>query len=173
MQSGRTQRLFFALWPQPGVRAALAGWRDQAHAVAGGRAMQSRNLHMTLAFLGETGIDRMPAIEDAARSVRLEPGVMRLDRCAFWKHNHIVWAGGDAPEILQSAVGRLRDALDRAGVTVDHKPFVPHVTLLRNVNAFANVPVMEPIDWPLSDFVLVASGHDAAGVVYRIASGQF
>lgn len=169
----RTQRLFFALWPQPAVRVALSRWRDQAQTHAGGRAMQSRNLHMTLVFLGDIRSDRIPAIQRAAASVQLEPCVLRLDRRAFWKHNHIVWAGGDAPVQLHDAVTQLRDALTAADVGFDAKPFVPHVTLLREVRSFDDAPVPEPIDWAVSEFVLMASGHDAAGLLYRLAAGPF
>ena len=153
------------------MRAALAGWRDQAQAAVGGRAMQSRNLHMTLVFLGDTRGDQIPAIQNAAALVKFEPCMIKLDCCAYWKHNRIVWAGGDAPAPLQDAVRQLREALTAADVDFDVKPFVPHVTLLRDVRSFDNASVPDAIDWAVSDFVLMASGRDARGPVYPVVAG--
>jgi 2'-5' RNA ligase len=165
-------RLFFALWPDDGLREVLARWSREAHAAAGGRMTQPRNLHMTLAFLGDTDDAHMPALHAAAAAVTMKPCSMILDRCAWWKHNHIVWAGGEAPPALQDAVRRLRLGLDRAGITFDHKAFVPHVTLLRKAAA-APLPVFEPLVWPVRSFVLVASSHDAKGPAYRVVGGPY
>ena len=46
-------RLFFALWPDEGVRAELARWTRALHAACGGRTTRADKLHLTLAFLGE------------------------------------------------------------------------------------------------------------------------
>ena len=134
---------------------------------------QPRNLHMTLAFLGETDPQRLPELKAAAQGVHLEPCSMKLDRCSWWKHNGIVWAGGDAPPPLRDAVAALRAALKAGGVRFDTKAFAPHVTLLRNVRAAPLLPQPEPLAWRIDRFVLVESARDAQGPVYRIAAGPF
>jgi len=50
---------------------------------------------------------------------------------------------------------------------------VPHVTLLRDARAPRQAPAFDRIDWPLRDFVLVASSRDERGPLYRIAAGPF
>lgn len=164
-------RLFFALWPDDALRRSLARWSRAAHAVAGGRMTQPRNLHMTLAFLGETDAALMPALREVAAAAAVEPCVLTLDRCAWWKHNRIVWAGGEAPPALLDAVAGLRAGLDAAGISFDRKAFVPHVTLLRKASA-AELPQFEPLAWPIGGLALVASEHDAGGPVYRIVGGS-
>ena len=134
---------------------------------------QPRNLHMTLAFLGETDAQRLPEVEVAARRVQLEPCLMKLDRCSWWKHNGIVWAGGDAPPPLRDAVAGLRAELKVSGVRFDAKAFAPHVTLLRNVRSAPSLPQSEPLAWQIDRFVLVESARDVQGPVYRIAAGPF
>lgn len=166
-------RLFFALWPDQAVRETLTTWSRAAHAVAGGRMTQPRNLHMTLAFLGETDARRLPDVEAAAQAIRLEPCLMRLDRCSWWKHNGIVWAGGDAPRPLRDAVAVLRAVLKASGVRFDAKAFAPHVTLLRHVRSAAPLPQPESLEWRVERFVLVESARDAQGPLYRIAAGPF
>lgn len=166
-------RLFFGLWPDAAARAGLQGWAQAAHAVAGGRCMQSRNLHLTLAFLGETDVRRIPALQAAVAGVPLAPCTLRLDRCEYWKHNRVVWAGGEPPPALLALVAGLRAALDVAGVRYDRKAFVPHVTLLRNARAVPDLPRPGAVEWTVRDFVLLASGRDEAGPVYRTVAGPF
>lgn len=161
------QRVFFALWPEEGARLQLAELARRMHGDCGGRVMQARNLHMTLVFVGNATGDDIVRMEAAARRVRMQPFRVRIDRCQFWRHNRILWAGGDAPpELLQLSLD-LRAALDGAGIRFDHKAFVPHLTLLRNARVPQSLPVIEPVEWMARDFVLLASEHDGDGPVYR------
>src|SRR5262245_48097344 len=122
-------RLFFALWPDDGVRAQLAGWGRALHAACGGRAIRAENLHVTLAFLGEVGDSRVPDVERAAGEVAPRAAMLVLDRAGYWKHNRIAWAGSsDVPECLLALVRELRDALRHAGIDFDAKGFASHVT---------------------------------------------
>ena len=41
-------RLFFALWPDDAVRAELARWSRELHALCGGRITPPEKLHVTL-----------------------------------------------------------------------------------------------------------------------------
>lgn len=166
-------RLFFALWPGKPAQAALDDWSQAAAAVTGGRRTQRRNLHLTLAFLGETDARRIPELQAAVAGVAVTPCNLRLERCQYWKHNRVVWAGGDAPPKLLDMVAQLRVALDAAGVRYDRKAFVPHVTLVRNARAVPDLPRPNAVDWPVRDFVLVASGRDEGGPVYRVVAGPF
>ncbi len=165
--------MFFALWPDDEVRAGLGRWTLEAHAMAGGRVTQVRNLHLTLAFIGETDVRRIPELAAAAAGIRLTPCELLIDQCRFWKHNHIVWAGGEAPQVLNEGVAQLRAALQSSGIRFDGKAFVPHVTLLREARAVPQLPQPVPLRWGIRDFVLLAAGRDEAGPVYRIVAGPF
>lgn len=170
------RRVFFALWPDDEARRRLAELAQSMHGEGGGRVMQTRNLHMTLVFVGDATDDRIVRMTAAARSVRMMPFKVRIDRCQYWRHNRIVWAGGDAPPELLQLSHDLRAALDGAGIRFDHKTFVPHMTLLRNARAPQSLPAigsMEPIEWTARDFVLLASQRDADGSVYREAAEPF
>ncbi len=166
-------RVFFALWPDDEARAALGRWTQQARAMAGGRATQARNLHLTLAFIGETDVRRIPELAAAAAAIRLQPCELIIDQCRYWKHNRIVWAGGEAPQALREGVAQLRAGLQSAGIRFDGKAFVPHVTLLRDARAVPQLPQPAPLRWHVREFVLLASGRDEAGPVYRIVAGPF
>jgi 2'-5' RNA ligase len=55
----------------------------------------------------------------------------------------------------------LRHALTRSRIAFDPKPFVPHVTLLREARESRALPAPEPIRWDLEGFVL--AGPSARG----------
>jgi 2'-5' RNA ligase len=171
---GARLRLFFALWPDPGARAALAGWARAAHALCGGRLMRPQNLHFTLAFLGDTDAARLDALLAAAATVTPRRFVVDVDRAEYWRHNRIVWAGAAVvPEALAALVAELRGALDAAGFRYDAKAFVPHVTLVRDARPAA-LPALAPVAWPVASFVLVKSvpGADYAIVrEWRVTAG--
>jgi len=57
--------------------------------------------------------------------------------------------------------------LRAAGLPVDDRPHVPHVTLLRNT-AGGEIPACEPVRWPVSEFVLVKSVTEPEGAHYEV-----
>jgi 2'-5' RNA ligase len=161
-------RLFFALWPDDAVRAALARYAAAAHQVAGGRVMRAETLHLTLAFLGETPVERLAALRAAADHVARASFALVLDRAAWWKHNRIVWAGASlVPEALADMVAALRERITAAGFRCDPKPFVAHATLLRGATPRGALPALMPIEWRGAGFVLVRSTLAPGGSRYE------
>ncbi len=162
-------RLFFALWPDEGVRAQLARWTRELHAVCGGRTMRAGNLHMTLAFLGKVEEARLAEVERAADGVVPRAVSLVLDQPGYWKHNRIAWAGASsAPEELEALVAGLRGALANSGIGFDAKAFVSHVTLLRDARAPRAMPALDPIEWRCDGFALVRSVALSRGSEYRV-----
>lgn len=151
-------RLFFALWPNEGVRVRLARWSRELHAVCGGRPTRPENLHVTLAFLGGVEDAHVAAVERAADEVGPRVASLVLDTPGYWKHNRIAWAGASVvPPELEALVAELRSALIRSRVEFDAKTFVSHVTLLRDARAPETMPSLSPIEWKLDGFALVQS----------------
>jgi len=168
--TGKPLRLFFALWPDEASRARLAGWTRAIHRESGGRAMRPENVHLTLAFLGSTGPALLPAIEAAAAQVTPRAFSLRIDEPGHWRHNQIAWAGvREIPDGLAALVSDLRTALLEASVPFDVKPFVAHITLVRKTRAGFTLPQLEPIDWPVREFVLVRSVTGLDGSRYEVA----
>jgi 2'-5' RNA ligase len=146
------------------VRERLAAYARAAQARCGGRMMRPQNLHLTLAFLGDTDASRLEALSAVAARVVPQRFALEVDRVEHWRHNRIVWAGASGmPGELARMTDELRAALDAAGFRYDRKPFVPHVTLLRDAHAAA-LPPFEPLRWPAEGFVLARSepGRDYA-----------
>jgi 2'-5' RNA ligase len=162
-------RLFFALWPDEEVRARLAHWSRELHALCGGRQIRPENLHVTLVFFGDVEDARVAEIERAAGVVAPRAISLVLDRPGYWKHNRIAWAGASViPPELEALVGNLRSALTRAGIGFDDKGFVSHVTLLRDARAPQAMPALPSIDWRVDGFALVQSVTLPRGSRYEI-----
>jgi 2'-5' RNA ligase len=161
--------LFFALWPDEGVRARLARWTSELHAVCGGRPTRPENLHVTLAFLGSVEEARAAEIERVANEVAPRAISLVLDEPGYWKHNRIAWAGASVvPPGIESMVSELRSALARSHIGFDTKGFVSHVTLLRDAREPKAMPALEPIEWRLDGFALVQSVTSPRGSRYEI-----
>jgi 2'-5' RNA ligase len=166
-QSAETARLFFALWPAPDLQAKLAAWARQA--AGRGRAMRRENIHLTLAFLGATDPALVPDAIAAAAGVRFSAFNLPLDRAGYWKHNRIVWCGAsEDPPALTALVGDLQARLDAAGIDYDLKPFVSHVTLVRNAAGLPMAPSWIRLVWEVADFALVSSTRVEGRVTYAV-----
>jgi 2'-5' RNA ligase len=166
-QAAEPLRLFFALWPPEDLQARLAAWANKA--AGKGRAMRRENIHLTLAFLGATAPALLPELKALAAGVRFDAFRLALGRIGYWKHNRIIWCGAsEEPDALTALVGDLRAQLDAAGMRYDPKPFVSHVTLVRNAAGLPAAPVWVPLAWEVRDFALVVSNSVEGRVSYPV-----
>ena len=166
-RAAETARLFFALWPDDDLQAKLAAWAELAK--GSGRAMRRENIHLTLAFLGATDTALIPDLIALAAGVRFDPIRLRLARVAYWKHNRIIWCGpSEEPVVLRTLVEDLRERLDCGGIRYDRKPFVSHITLVRDAAELPAVPAWHPFVWEAKDFALVGSTRAEGRVTYQV-----
>jgi 2'-5' RNA ligase len=166
--TGDTARLFFAVWPAPEVQRALGEIARGARSECGGRAVPAENIHLTLVFLGNLPRERLAVLEVLGSTVRGCRFNLTVDRLEYWRHNRILWAGTSAcPEALQALVSSLQDAAAGAEFRFDRRPYVPHVTLLRNAR---RAPAVErcAVAWPVDGFALVESAPRERGRAYRV-----
>jgi len=153
-----TARLFFALWPDGPARTQLAERARALHADCGGRMPAVPNLHMTLAFLGDTPLARLAELQALAARAQAPAFQLALDRLKWWRRSHIVWAGtAHCPAALYQLVSVLEDALHTGGFRYDAREFVAHVTLLRDARRGPDADRMPVIQWSVREFVLVRS----------------
>jgi 2'-5' RNA ligase len=161
-------RLFFALWPDVAVQRALAGWARSCHATCGGRCPGPDKLHVTLAFLGEIETERYRTLLEIADSVRGPGFELTLDRIDYWRRNRIVCAGASrVPERLAELARCLVTRLGMAGLRLDARDFVPHVTLLRDAKRTPDWPEMAPLTWTVSTMSLVETLRANGKIAYR------
>lgn len=160
-------RLFFALWLPPEVARNLHRVAGGIVGKSGGRLVHEESLHVTLAFLGELDEQRLPELQAIAAGLDLPRVPMRLDRLGFWRHNHIVWAGGEAAPELPALAGGLQRALVAAGFLDAERAVTPHVTLLRKAAHPGELPALPTQEWTAGEFVLARSWLTERGSAYE------
>ena len=167
--TGATARLFFAVWPAPEVQRALGEIARSARSECGGRAVSQDNIHLTLVFLGDLPRGHITVMQTLASTVRGHRFALTVNRLEYWRHNRILWAGVRmCPEALQALVARLQDALAGTEIRFDRRPYVPHVTLLRNARRAPAEDACPDVGWPVEDFALMESAPVQRGRAYRV-----
>ena len=163
-------RLFFALWPDPDVQAELAGWANALQDQIGGRAIPQENLHMTLAFLGDTEASRVEILRQIGEGLPRSALSFSFEEVRCWRHNRIAWAGvRETPPELPALVDDLRSRLSAERFPTEERSFTAHVSLLRNADCARlgwRPPV--PLTWHATNITLVRSiPGGAAGSRYQ------
>jgi 2'-5' RNA ligase len=164
-------RCFVALWPDTAARTRLDHLaRQLQRRLTHCRRIDARDLHLTLAFIGELDAPRAGAL--AAQIARLGPQPVRwtLDATGAFDGARVLWAGGPPTPALHDLAVRVRSLLEGDAIAYDRKPFVPHVTLLRGLRRddapMAAGTIEPPIDWQAEGPVLLHSARDASGSRY-------
>jgi len=178
-----TRRVFFALWPNDEVRAALAHATHKAVRASGGRPVPMHNLHATLLFLGSVVESRLPdliavgsrvasASEIIAARGESTPELI-FERVEFWIKAHVLVATTPAPTgpahaLALALAAMLQRETSCLGLTPDLKPFRAHVTLARKVVRVSRALDMRAVCWGLDGFALVESRTDPEGAQYSV-----
>lgn len=161
-----TSRVFFALWPDAGVGAALAALSRDCAAQTHGRAPPAANLHLTLAFIGDVTQQRVSTLRNIGPHVAaaVPPFTLTLDRIGVFGRQGVTWAGpSSAVTALERLAFALSAALATAGFEIERRAFHPHVTLVRRGrtrmpdSTRSGVELSVPIVWNVSRMTLAAS----------------
>ena len=162
-------RLFFALWPNPEVRARLVEQRDLVVRDYRGRPMRPDTLHMTLVFLGETPELRVPLALGCGDRIHAKSFAVNVDARAHFPDAKIAWLGSaDPPGALQDLWNALRAELEGARFIDGDTGYQPHITVARDCLLYPSPKGIPAIEWQVEDFVLVDSTRTPGGPVYRV-----
>jgi 2'-5' RNA ligase len=94
------------------------------------------NIHITLAFLGNTKEQLIPELSEALSKITCDfaPFNLTLKGCGVFKNlqnPNVIWAGIDADNIIFKLKTKLDFVLENFGFAVDKRPFKPHLTIGR------------------------------------------
>ncbi|GGP24906.1 RNA 2',3'-cyclic phosphodiesterase [Silvimonas amylolytica] len=163
-----TARLFIGLTPPPTVRQQLVAARDQAHTQFGGKAVPEANLHLTLAFLGQTPLVRIAELSTLIDQCGFMAMTLQLATIGSFSRANVVWAGLSARHIvLDGLATRLCQTLQQHHFSIDTQGFNAHVTLLRKAICPAHV-LTPAINWRASQLSLYESRSTPDGVEYQV-----
>ena len=165
--SDHVARLFLALWPDAGARGALKVWRDATQWPANGRLTTTRELHLTLHYIGPVPRASIPELTSAL-AVPWQPIDLSLDLMEMWHYGTTVLLARETPDALTALHSSLADVLRRLALPVEtRRPYQPHVTLARGGDG-AILPTMPAVEWHCTRYALVESIDDRSGSPYWI-----
>lgn len=162
-----TKRLFFALWPDHRQRDRL---RDVVGSVAKtveGRAVDRRDWHVTLAFIGPFPENRVPYLLEKAALIEVEPFRLNFDRLEFWPRPKVAaLCAATVPPEMQQLVDSLNGVLLDLGLKPEDRNYRPHITVVRNARTFTTERLSQRVTTEWSNFELVESVPVPGGVNY-------
>ena len=104
-----------------------------------GNFTRPENLHLTLAFLGETPESKLSAVSKIIEGIKSSPFELSFKRTGYFTHSRkeLWWIGAEknSPEVLllENIHRQFIDQLPKAGVPVDERAFNVHITIGREV----------------------------------------
>ncbi len=126
------QRLFIALELPAACREELAALDPH---IKGLRWLSAEQLHLTMSFLGGVDAPHCDDLRERLAEVRVPPFFLPVAGVGTFggEWPSVVWAGvGKGHPHLFALHHHLQDAVLRAGIEPDLKPFHPHITLGRS-----------------------------------------
>ncbi|MDH3482460.1 MAG: RNA 2',3'-cyclic phosphodiesterase [Gammaproteobacteria bacterium] len=163
-----SKRIYFALWPDERQRERL---RDVINSVAKtveGRAIDRRDWHVTLVYIGDFPADQVPALLEGASLIQVEPFRLSFDRMEFWPRPKIAcMVVATVPPELDVLIADLNTLLQDFGVLPEDRAFRPHITVARNARTFTTERLTQRAITEWSSFELVESVSGPGGVRYR------
>lgn len=174
-----TMRLFAAVVPPASVLDALEVFVEpRRYADPDLRWVGRDNWHLTLAFFGDVGDDRLPPLTDALDAVGERPFHVVLDGAGAFPHpaagRVLFHAVSDGSAELSALSGRVRTAADRVGVPSDNAKHRPHLTLARRRRPGELTRWLRIVDsfpaqsFEVTAFDLVQSELRPSGARYRV-----
>lgn len=157
-------RLFFAFCPDDVLRGTLVAPRARLFPLAG-RPVDPSNLHVTAAFLGSVDAAKLERLVEIAGPVAPFPIV--FDRLEHWTKPKILAAvASQPPPRLRAIVEGLWQRLDRLGFAREPRPYLAHLTLVRDLKSVRPGLPWSPLEWTVYRIQLLESVSTPEGVRY-------
>lgn len=163
-----SRRLFFALWPDNRQRERLRDLVVPAAKIVEGRAVDRRNWHVTLVFIGDFPDARIQELQAVKESISVEPFRLRFDRLEYWPRPRVAALVATAvPPELERLVGSLQSRLLYCGLEPEQRLYRPHMTLVRSARSFETQRLAQAVDTEWSSFELVESVSEPGRTTYQ------
>ena len=125
-------RLFIAVHFSKEVKETLLSAIDELKAqVVTGNFTKPENLHLTLAFIGES--DRVLDIREIIDRCTVPPFEMAV--CGAGHFGNLYWVGIEKSPKLKALAESIQNELRISGFDIEDREFKPHITVARQVEA--------------------------------------
>ena len=160
--------LFYALWPAERQREVMRDIINPAISEVEGVAVDRRNWHITLVYIGRFEEENIPGVQAAVREIGPFDFRLRFDRITFWQRPKIASLNPrNTPAELMQLVKSIEDKLLPFGFEPNERVYRPHITVARRARTFIDIPLARPIDLEWSSFDLIESVATTRGVQYH------
>ena len=98
-----------------------------------GNFTRKENLHLTIAFIGET--NRVKDAADVLKNINMQPFALSINGFGSFRRNggDIYWRGIKPNQQLDEVYEQVYNGLTEKGFALEDRPFKPHLTLGRRV----------------------------------------
>ena len=156
-------RLFIAIQLNDEIKNTLTDLQKHlARQGVKGNYTNAKNLHITLAFIGEYNDPN--SVMEVLSSVPFTPFSISLE--GFGCFRDLWWVGIRKNSGLYDYVRRLRRALADAQIPFDRKDFSPHITLIRKANGTMPGITIPADEMEVRHISLMRSEKGKNGMVY-------
>ena len=160
-------RYFFALNPERQIRKKIHEVQTKSE-IDIRRLVPSRNLHMTVLFLGPVEQEKYNKLIDITNDIHVPSFTLQMSRCGWWKRSQVAWlAPQRIPKPLYELVNLLTDAARQSEITVANRSYRAHITLARKLSSFQSIG-FTPFRWEVTEFCLFNSSPVPGGVEYQL-----
>jgi 2'-5' RNA ligase len=129
-------RLFVAIEIPEDIRRTLAALLHEFRSISPRlKWVRPENMHLTLAFLGETEPAKFSEVQTALSTIRSpQPVSLEFRGLGFFpnaKRPRVFWVGIEASSNLAPIAREIDRSLHELGFLLNDRPFAPHLTLAR------------------------------------------
>ena len=158
-------RLFIAVDLSSSMKKALVEtMHEMKKQGISGNYVPMQNLHMTLAFIGET--DMTEQIRQVMDSIPVEKSRLSFSEPGYF--GDTMWFGIKGNQKIKKYAADLRKALKEQGINCDSSKFEPHVTILRKLKGKRPAGLAAPdADMTVSRISLMKSETKDGKRVYK------
>ena len=173
-------RLFIAVNFSDEIKSRILLLQDKLRSRAlRGNFTRQENLHLTLAFLGETPGEKLDCLYSMLSGIKAAPFEIRFNHTGCFTHSRkeLWWIGADKNStgvmLLDAIHEQLLGLLLEAGFSVDTRPFRAHITLGREIKKSESITLACPeILVQVRRISLMQSEHKMGQLSYTELFGQ-
>ena len=175
-----SQRLFMAVNFNDEVKSRILEVQDQLRSLSlKGNFTRSQNLHLTLAFLGETHDEKLQILFQIMEELQASPFEISFDKIGFFPRSRkeLWWIGMDRNSqgfsTLEALHRQILALLSAGGFPVDTRPYNAHITLGREIEHTQSITLRCPeITHKVDRISLMKSEHIRGLLTYTELKGQ-
>jgi len=124
-------RLFVAVELPEEVKRQLMGLQKN---IAGVRWLPTKQLHLTVLFLGEVDDEKLTQIINALAEIKLAPFTLQIAKTGCFPNARaprVLWIDLEREPMLERLYLLVRTAAETCGILLEKRSFSPHITLAR------------------------------------------